>query len=378
MTEKLFSEVPTLKDGDKLFQTQANILKRNKYAVDLQVLKYPGVARSTATKILQSPTPATSPFINTLSVVNAAAHAKNESGKSGLKQILPLLEKRTTDVGLLLVIIQLYLLASNLQPATILLEDFFARLEKTSTPEALSTRYSPGLVALLVSLYRLSGRREPIRTELAKAATYWQKKPNPSISLLRAAGASLLESSNPEDLSAAGDIFSSLRKQDPNDRIAIAGYVASYATADKSKVSSDAEKLTPVSRLTAGIDASALLEAGIPSLPTLTSQSSKKRSAEQAAPKEAPAKKHKIRESRKPADFDENKKMDPERWLPKRDRSSYKPKGKKGKKKAMDLTQGGVVAEESLELAGGAGSIKVEKAGVVSSANKKGKKKGKK
>ena len=65
--------------------------------------------------------------------------------------------------------------------------------------------------------------------------------------------------------------------------------------------------------------------------------------------------------------------MDPERWLPLRDRSSYRPKGKKGKKKAADLTQGGVVKEEpeSLELAGGAGTVKVEKSVPGKSKNKK-------
>ena len=47
-----------------------------------------------------------------------------------------------------------------------------------------------------------------------------------------------------------------------------------------------------------------------------------------------------------PKDFDPNKKMDPERWLPIRDRSTYRPKGKKGKKRAEGLTQGGAVAEE--------------------------------
>ena len=71
--------------------------------------------------------------------------------------------------------------------------------------------------------------------------------------------------------------------------------------------------------------------------------------------------------------------MDPERWLPLRDRSSYRPKGKKGKKKATDNTQGGFVREEeTLELAGGAGSVKVEKAPAQSSSNNKKKKKGKK
>jgi signal recognition particle subunit SRP72 len=329
---------------------------------------------------LTSPSPSISPYINSLSVLNAAAHAKNETGKAGLKAILPLLEKRPNEVGLILVIIQLYLLTNNPGPAIALLEGFFKRLEESTTPADQDVRFAPGLIALLISLYRLSGQTSPIKTELGKAASYWRKKSKPSLSLLRAAGTSLLESSRPEDLSAAGEIFSSLRSQDPNDRTAIAGYVASYATTDLPKVSSDLDKLTPVSRLISGIDAAALEEAGIPTFPTPSTPASKKRSLdEKEKEKPVPVKKKKISKSKMPKDFEEGKKMDPERWLPLRDRSTYRPKGKKGKKKAMELTQGGVVKEEeSLELAGGAGTVKVEKAGGPGGAGKAKKKKGKK
>jgi signal recognition particle subunit SRP72 len=282
---------------------------------------------------------------------------------------------------LILVIVQLYILTNNPGPAITLLETFFKRLEESTTPADQDVRFAPGLVALLISLYRLSGRKTPIKVELGKAASHWRKKTKPSVSLLRAAGASLLESSMPEDLSAAGEIFSSLRSQDPNDRNAIAGYVASYATSDFPKVASELEKLTPVSRLISGIDAAALEEEGIPTLPTPSVSISKKRSLETDKEKEkaAPAKKKKISKSKMPKDFEEGKKMDPERWLPLRDRSTYRPKGKKGKKKAMEMTQGGVVKEEeSLELAGGAGTVKVEKAGRSGRAGKTKEKKGKK
>ena len=60
----------------------------------------------------------------------------------------------------------------------------------------------------------------------------------------------------------------------------------------------------------------------------------------------ANGKPRKLHKSRIPKDFDPNKKPDPERWLPLRDRSYYKPKGKKGKKKAEGLTQGGVVEDD--------------------------------
>ncbi|KAL2064084.1 hypothetical protein VTL71DRAFT_4578 [Oculimacula yallundae] len=374
LAQRVFDSVPKLSPTESLFKHQTNILERNRYAIDLQSQKFSGVAYSTASIISKSSSPTISPYIASLAVLNAAGHAESQTGKASLRAILPILEKRPNDVGLILVIIQLYIHTNNPGPAIALLESFFKRLEATTTPADQDVRFAPGLVALAVSLYRLSGRKAPIKNELGKAASYWRRKSKPSIPLLRAAGTALLESSSAEDLSAAGEIFSSLREKDANDRIAIAGCVASYATTDLAKVTPDLDKLTPVSRLISGIDAAALEEAGIPSLPT-PATASKKRSAETEKDKSVPAKKKKLSKARTPKDFEEGKKLDPERWLPLRDRSSYRPKGKKGKKKAMDLTQGGVVKEEeSLELAGGAGTVKVEKATGGKPKKKKGKK----
>ncbi|PSS28385.1 hypothetical protein M430DRAFT_39025 [Amorphotheca resinae ATCC 22711] len=385
MTQRLFDSVPKLSPTAKHFKHQASILRRNRYVIDIQSLKYSGVAHSTSSIISESPSPTISPFVTTLSVLNAAAHAHGETGKASLKQILPLLEKRPNDVGLLLTIIQLYILTNNPGPAISLLETFFKRLEESTEPTNIDVRFAPGLVAVAVSLYRLAGRKTAIKAELAKAASHWRRKSKLSPPLLRAAGISLLESSKSEDLSAAGEIFSSLRNHDPSDRMAIAGFVASTASSAYAKVAPDLDKLTPVSRLVTGIDAAALEDAGVPTLPSpAIPVASRKRAAEAEKEKEQqqqPAKKRKIRKGKMPKDFVEGKQMDPERWLPLRDRSTYKPKGRKGKKKAMELTQGGVVKEEeSLELAGGAGTVKVEKAGGggggggAKSKKKKGKK----
>jgi signal recognition particle subunit SRP72 len=378
MTERIFDSVPSLSHTEKHFEHQASILRRNRYTIDIQSQKYSGVAYSTSSIISKFPAPTISPFVNSLSVLNAAAHAQGEVGKTSLKHILPLLEKRPNDVGLILTIIQIYVVTNNPGPAIALLESFFKRLEESASTADQDVRFAPGLIALTVSLYRFSGRKTRIKTELGRAASYWRRKSKPSPPLFRAAGIALLDSSKLEDLSAAGDVFSTLRNQDPNDRVAIAGYVASYASTDYTRIPSDLDKLTPVSRLVSGIDAAALEEAGVPYLPVpAITAVSKKRSAEVEKEKEKPPKKRKIRKSRMPKDFEEGKKMDPERWLSLRDRSSYRPKGKKGKKKAIDLTQGGVVKEEeSLELAGGAGTVKVEKSG--GGGGKPKKKKGKK
>jgi signal recognition particle subunit SRP72 len=91
---------------------------------------------------------------------------------------------------------------------------------------------------------------------------------------------------------------------------------------------------------------------------------------------ERPVRKRKRRQPR--SSPGEDQQPDPERWLPLRDRSSFRPKGKKGKKKASEATQGGIEkGEEALELVGGAGAVKVERTGGSTQSSRK-KKKGKK
>lgn len=363
LAKRLLESAPKTSKTTQHFKNQAKALEKNGTALDLQSRKYPGVAHSTVKVLTKEDSSTISPSTNGLSVLNAAAHAQNESSKSSLKSILPLLEKRPNDVGLILTIIQLYILTNNPGPATALLEAFFKRLETLASPTSFDVRFAPGLVGLIVSLYKIQGRRAPIKTELSRAAEYWRKKDKSEETLLKAAGTSLLTTGNEDDFEMAGEIFGSLRNEDPNNRVAIAGFVASYATTDSAKIQGDLEKLTPIDRLTSGINAEALEELGIATLEPTPSSTSTKRTAPAGG---LPPKKKRTRKSRLPKDYEEGKAVDPERWLPIRDRSSYRPKGKKGKKRAVaGETQGGVVVEESLELVGGAGNVKVEKAGVV-------------
>lgn len=131
--------------------------------------------------------------------------------------------------------------------------------------------------------------------------------------------------------------------------------------------------LTPVEKLIAGVDVSALESAGV-------AQPPRKRGAEDDGTPLTKPKKVQKKKPRLSKNYDPSKKPDPERWLPMRDRSYYKPKGRKGKQKAAASTQGGMV-EESMELAGG-GRIdvvkvnQVKKASGGGGANKKKKKKG--
>lgn len=368
---------PKLPLTDKLFEFQESIRRRNQYTLDLLALKYEGVKASTSKYLKQHQSPTTCAVSNSVSVLYAAAHAKGQLGKLGIKQILPLLEHRPNDVGLLLTLVQLYILTNNHASAIDVLEAFFKRLDESTAPADQDVRYAPGLVAVLVSLYALQGRKAQIKSELAKTASHWRHKSKPPTALLYAAGVSLLENPSPEELTEAGEIFETLHKADPNDRLITAGFVASHATTSPEKVRSEVTKLTPINRLISGIDAAALEEAGVPRPPKpVHADTSKKRAAEDVA---TPAKKR-VRTSRLPKNYDPSKPPDPERWLPLRDRSTYRPKGKKGRQKAAGLTQGGISEKDdkSTNPSSAPGLLKPEKAGVGGSIAKAKKKKGKK
>jgi signal recognition particle subunit SRP72 len=303
-----------------------------------------------------------SPEAVNLGILNAAAKAELKPGPEALQRILPLLDSRPDDAGLLLTAIQLHLQQSQPNPAIALLEAYFKRQGATDA------RFAPGIVALAVALYGLQGRPAAQRRELAAAAGHWRSRDvAPPATLLREAGIALLRSSDPADLTAAGEAFARLASSSSagGDRASTAGLVASFATTDYSRVEPHLDSLTPVDELTKGIDAAALLAAGVASLaPTEAASTSKKRSA--AAEAAGTAAKRK-RRNKPPKDLDPNRKPDPERWLPLRDRSSYRPpkgRGKGGKRRGgLDTMQGGTVREEeTLELAGGAGSVKVQTA----------------
>ncbi|KAK3685990.1 hypothetical protein B0T22DRAFT_466995 [Podospora appendiculata] len=392
MAQRLAQAMPEIVGNDRLFGYQTSIFKRNKYIIDLQAQKFAGVERKTSALLAQDPVPSISSTKCELGVLNAAAACQLQTGKDALKQTLPLLEKRPNDVGLLLTIIQLYLQLQNPTPALYLLEAFFKRLEVANTPDHADVRFAPGLVALAVALYHKQGRHGAARTELAKAAAHWQQRGASAAAgsgnpLVREAGIGLLHSSHPSDLAAAGNAFTYLVAAQPSDPTATAGLVASFATTDFAKAKPYLDNLAPVDKLIAGIDAEALLEAGVAVLPVAPAQSKKRALDEPGQEKQPQPAAKKRRRQKLPKNFDPTKKPDPERWLPLRDRSSYRPKGKKGKKRVADSTQGGAVREEeTLELAGGAGSVKVEKApaggggggGGGGGAGAKKKKKGKK
>ncbi|KAF4969468.1 hypothetical protein FSARC_3326 [Fusarium sarcochroum] len=372
LVERRFSTATAKEKDAKLFKHQSDVLQRNKLTVDLQILKGAGVKRRTDALISEATHPSTSSETGVLSVLNAAASSQGTTGKQLLKNLQGLAQKRPHDIGLVLTIVQIQLNEGHVGSALSILESFLQRLEKAETHDAQDARFSPGLVALTVTLLRTQGRESSAKAELIKAATHWQSRPaNSAASLLEEAGIELMKSSNPQDLQLAGASFQKLFDQQSGSDIAAAGLVASLAPSDPSRVEQHLQNLPSVDSLIEGIDVAALLNAGVVTTTSKTGSSALKRAAPSGPSGKTRKRRRKIR---LPKNYVEGTKPDPERWLPLRDRSSYRPKGKKGKKKAGESTQGGMVKEEeTLELVGG-GGVKVEKAPPPSKKKKKGKK----
>ena len=374
MLYKTLHETPNSTTGDKLFDYQNNILMNNSHSADLLVQKYDGIIRSANKTLSQGPYPSIEPRLNLLSVYSAAAHARGTTDPKSLKHVLPLLERRPKDVGLLLTVIQLYVNAGNTTTAITTLENSLRVLEETIAEQDQDVRFAPGLLGVLISLYRREGRKSPIRAELAKAASYWQSRAitEPPTLLLRAAGTSLLHSTDRSDLAAAGELFKNLYQNDTTDQFAVAGYVASQAPLDYSKIEDQVDTLPSVDDLISDVDVAALEKSGI----TPSSASAAAAAAAIAGARKRPSDgktqrvTKRVRKSRLPKDYDPNRAPDPERWLPLRDRSTYRPKGRKGKQRAAERTQGGVVDEKKAEEAS-AGQVKAQTGGGGASSKKK-------
>ncbi|MBE3111655.1 MAG: hypothetical protein IMZ46_14310 [Acidobacteria bacterium] len=337
-----------------------------KHVLSLQCQKFSGVGTATAGAVSKA-APSISPAVTHLGVINVAANTQIASGKPALAKCQELLKERPLDVGLALTAVQLAVRVGNPSAASLIVQTLLNGLEKVDAPESRKLRYAPGLVALAVALHRGQGKSGPAMAELSEVASH-SSEALPQ-SLLREAGLELIKSHRLDEVRLASTAFESVLNRSPDDELAAAGIVASSAKLDDETVAALSAKLTPVEDLVSGVDVGALLDGGV-----IGSSSATQLKRKPADEQERPAKR---RRRRMPKDAVPGKVLDPERWLPLRDRTSYKPRGKKGKRRAMDSTQGGPVKEETLELVGGAGAVKVEKtAGASASARKK--KKGRK
>lgn len=230
----------------KLFSYQYSALTRNSYLADLQAHKVDGVGHRTRNILDAERYSTTDLNVNVASVINAAAQTSGLSGKQLLRRVVTLSEKRPHSVGLIITVVQLYVRQNSLGAALAILESFLDRLENSSEYEHRDVRFSPGLVALAVSLMRAVRKERSAKAELVKATEYWRHRPVSSASsLLREAGVHLARSSSPADLSLAVSAFKKLHDEKQRSPVVSAGLVAALAASDIGQVQQHMAELPP-------------------------------------------------------------------------------------------------------------------------------------
>ncbi|KAI9723518.1 MAG: Signal recognition particle core component [Chrysothrix sp. TS-e1954] len=320
------------------FGYQRSPLSRNNMTLDLLTSKHAS---------LQKVTTSGQPWAG---VYRAATYAGKLNTKDALKELDPVLERNRTDLGVLFTVIQLCALTNNTEAAALYLQKSLYDLEQSSQPSHKDLRFAPGLVGLEVSLAMRQGRTAHTQARLAKACSYWRsrsKDERETHEALNRAGLAMLDSSSSTSLEKASELYESLHGDHPEDRVSGVGAVAALHSRSAPE-DLPVETLPPTDELITQINAQNLEDAGIGEVPTpaITSNQARKRRAE---PLSKPEKPKKRRKPRLPKDYDPKKKPDPERWLPLRERSNWRPKGKKKGKGGVggSTMQGGVVSEDS-------------------------------
>ncbi|KAI9665207.1 MAG: Signal recognition particle core component [Alyxoria varia] len=307
-----------------------------------------------------------------LGVAKATAQLKSQSSFEATEALANALRQRPNDLGTLLTLVQLYLKNGNTNAAAAALESVSSTLDKSSAASDVAIWNNPAFIATTVAVYAQQNRPSKGREALTNSASYWQSKSaNIQTNLLKAAGAALTESTNLVDSEKAHKIFNLVHAQDTSDLAAIAGIVTS-----SEKGSNDADmvdRLPSVEQLTTDVNVSTLEEAGVAKLkPRAQAAGAGTKRAADTQPK--PSKAKRVRKSRLPKDYDPEKKPDPERWLPMKDRSYWRPKGKKKKAAGHAATQGGMASEDNRP---GTPIQQQNKGGAAASKSQKKKGKGK-
>lgn len=204
-------------------------------------------------------------------------------------------------------------------------------------------QYKPGVVSALVTLYLGQEDQEQASKVLTEAID-WYRKNEPSsnslLTLMRANATLQIQMGNPKQ---AAVMLEQLRKSNPKDPRVLAELISAYSQFDQKKAQLISADLPPVEDIVTGVDVETL-EA---SFSSLGPKYIKKALKSDAQPSPGPAgdmiiQKAKSKKKKKKGKLPKNldAEIDPERWLPRRERSYYRGKKKDKRKDIGKGTQG--------------------------------------
>ncbi|KAF9912534.1 hypothetical protein BX616_010314 [Lobosporangium transversale] len=365
--------------GVKFFSTQKRTIAMNELLLSLYQNKFVA-CRDSAKQQLKSHPP--SEYTDALYLILAAVQYKQQKKASkALEELREFAKERPQSVAIQFAIIQLQLTEENGR-------NFKAAIESLSNflktlPE--KEQYRPGFVALLVWLYDQAGQGDKGMDLLSEASVIWAKSNNTSssgskkqeaagtampLTLLKQTAAFKLRSHRYKD--AAKD-YEELVRTDPSDPTSIAGLIMAYSEIEPSLAEKYGTSLPEMDRsMMQSLDVETL-EKVVPghrkeyisSTDAIKAAVGGRRRPGSRLRRTGARKAHK-RKPLLPKNLDPTqlgKNIDPERWLPKRDRAAARlartRKTGAGSKKemgkgpqGMNMEGGGIGGTGSARIAG--------------------------
>ncbi|KAG4305807.1 hypothetical protein PORY_000717 [Pneumocystis oryctolagi] len=307
----------------KLTSVQNKIIEKNMAILNMLCEKYS--ACYNIVKKLQNKYPDD----NTIILILVSSILSQFTGNHACTKLMELHKKTPSNIPLSLAIIQFMISSKNNNNAQKIMEELLNSLKDNK-----NLRFSPGLVRLAMEIYEKQGKIDLAHQELFAASEYWRSTGNNDhnlIELLYASGKlklkNIISKKKNSNLSPIDD-FTYLLKISPNNQKVLAGMAVYYFNTDIDEALKYSDKLPAPDTLIQGVNIDYLEKSGV-----IDFLSKKKENKESK-----PSLKQKRKRSKLPQNYDPNKQPDPERWIPKKLRSSYKPP--KGKKKISNRTQG--------------------------------------
>lgn len=265
-------------------------------------------------------------------LVRASQYAKDKKYKDGIDVLEKYLKgKPKEELAAKFAMVQLHLVSGNKKGAIDILQ---------SMGEA---KYRPGVVSALVSLF-LGIDDKQKASEILKEAVDWYKKNKQSTGDLsemwRQAATFHLRGGEAE---TAAKSLEELLKSNPSDVKILAQLVIAYAKFNPNKAQEVSKKLPALETMTTTAEIDALEATNW----TMIAKAVKKTASKGTeSPSSGDAQKPKVKKSKKkrkpklPKDYDPSVKPDPERWLPKYERTGYRKKRDRRVKEVIKGSQG--------------------------------------
>lgn len=288
----------------------------NESLLQLYTNKY-SACRDQAQKLIEK-----YPDNDDLYLILASATYHQHKAAKAVEELKKFAEKKPHSLPIRFATLQLQLLESQPAAALSTLESYLVTVK-----EDKKSCYKPAIVALLVWLYEQVGQSEKAMEILDEASTVWKNDKSFNLtsaaaptSTIKQTAAFKLKTGRFQD--AVND-YEQLVKADPSDAQAIAGLIAAYAEVDPKKAEQYGNALPAITLNHLDVDT---LEKIVPGV---------KRGYVKKDPNGVHVKKPKNKKKRAtllPKDL--SVKPDPERWIPKQERSTFRMKGKN--KKALN------------------------------------------